>query len=93
MKKKFMGAFALIASSFVAQQATANTVSLPESTPLQDISTATTGVVASDLIKTKSDSGDIFNFVLKRSGETGQLMAYHESHASHASHASHYSSR
>lgn len=93
MKKKFMGAFALIASSFVAQQATANTVQLHESTTMQDVSSDAIGSVASNLINTKSESGDIFNFVLKRSDETGQLMAYHESHASHSSHRSHYSSR
>jgi hypothetical protein len=94
MKKKFMGAFALIASSFVTQQAVANTVQPSEPTASQNVSAVV--AAASELISVKNNDGDIFNFVLKRSSETGQLMAWHESHASHASHSSHsshYSSR
>jgi hypothetical protein len=91
MKKRFLGAFALIASSFVADQAFANTIEVPNSIPTQN--TSSSNAVNPELVSVNNESGDIFNFVLKRSAETGKLMAYHESHSSHRSHSSHYSSR
>lgn len=86
-----MGAFALIASGFTTQHAVANIIQLPELAVGQNVSVA--AVEASNLVSVTSNEGDIFNFVLKRSSETGQLMAWHASHASHSSHSSHYSSR
>lgn len=90
--KKFLTPFAILAATFSCEQA----VAVPS--PQED---------STSLIKVQSDTekantfsfnlqGNEHNFVLKRSSDTGSLMAWHESHASHASHASHrshYSSR
>lgn len=95
--KKFLTAFAAIASGFSAQSAGAATpkIEQADATPVttQEPSKAenTKGKVS-----VRNEAGDQFDFILKRSEETGQMMAWHSSHASHASHASHrshYSSR
>lgn len=96
--KKFLNTFAAIAASFAAQSASASVAQqAPESTASKDTEqVGALKALQSEKIAARSQSGDIFNFVLKRSAETGQMMAWHESHASHASHASHsshYSSR
>lgn len=92
--KKFLTAFAAVAAGFVSQSASAaisqgeNNVESSNVAPSQSEAINTDGAVV-----IRNDAGDQFNFVLKRSTETNQLMAYHSSHASHASHSSHYSSR
>lgn len=93
--KKFMGAFAAIAAGFVAQNATA-AINTADGRGPEAAAPASTETQTGNQLSIKSGSGDIFNFTLKRSPETGQLMAWHSSHASHASHgshSSHYSSR
>ncbi|MGT2453885.1 His-Xaa-Ser repeat protein HxsA2 [Cupriavidus basilensis] len=93
--KGFLKAFAAVAAGFAAQNAPAMQA------PTHN-SSAQTSVAPSDMATTteriavRTQSGDAFNFVLKRNSEEGKLMAYHHSHASHASHsshASHYSGR
>jgi hypothetical protein len=89
--KKFMTSFAAIAAAFSAQHAEA----ISASTIQGDVATTANAVgqTASTNISVTDKAGDAFAFTLKRSGDTGNLMAYHESHSSHASHSSHYSSR
>ncbi len=88
--KKFMTAFTVIAAGFAANTATA---ALPSSETPSAVSDLTNQLAetanAKESIYVRNDAGDQFSFVLKRSTETGQLMALHESHASHASHESH----
>lgn len=96
--KKFLTAFAAIAAGFASQSATA---SIPKSEPVATVAPITATMPtqtarAEGRVSVRDNAGDLFDFVLKRSEETGQMMAWHESHASHASHASHqshYSSR
>ena len=92
--KKFLATFAGVAAAF-ASHASIEPTALTFVTPITDSQniTAAQETILGENITTISPSGDRFNFVLKRSGETGLLMAGHRSHASHASHASHYSSR
>jgi hypothetical protein len=92
MKKRFMGVFAAIVSSFAADNSIANTMFTQESKPAQETPAALT-TATSQLISVTTNSGDAFDFVLQRSAETGLLMTYHSSHSSHRSHSSHYSSR
>jgi len=89
--KKFLTTFAAIAAGFATQAATAAVPKADDSVP--ESAKALHGPTSnqSGAVAVRNDAGDQFNFVLKRSGETGQMMAYHESHASHASHASHHS--
>jgi hypothetical protein len=87
--KKFLNTFAAIAAGFAAQSVSAST---PQRTPEPLVphgSQPTAALKRPDALAIRDDAGNMFNFVLKRSAETGQMMAWHESHASHASHASH----
>jgi hypothetical protein len=96
--KKFLTAFGVIAASFAAAHtasATAPASSIPQPAATQ-ANSAVTQVDPSGRVTVRDGAGDLFNFVLKRSGDTGVMMAEHESHASHGSHGSHrshYSSR
>lgn len=91
--KKFLTAFSTLLAGFSASAA------LPAATtdPVQDLENVERVLTpATGKIAVKNDSGDIFNFVLRRADDAGVLMAEHESHSSHASHSSHrshYSSR
>lgn len=89
--KKFMTSFAAIAAGFTAQHADA--VPIQQASKMIEPTTEATarGQVASSSINVTDKAGDAFAFTLKRSDDTGQLMAYHSSHSSHASHASHHS--
>jgi hypothetical protein len=93
--KKFLTSFAAVAAGFAANNASA----LPLSPDVDALSAAAPhaptieGLVPDEKLAVVGNEGNLFNFTMKRSSETGHLMAYHESHASHASHASHYSSR
>jgi hypothetical protein len=94
--KKFLTSFAAVAAGFTAQVAPA--AMAPTQAPLvpQNAVSATSLIAPDGKVSVRGDGGDVFDFVLKRSGETGLLMAEHASHASHASHrshSSHYSSR
>lgn len=91
--KKTLGSFAALATAFVGQHADAKMnkqVQTNESRPTtipavsQQNQMENLRVVA---------NGKKFDFVLKNSGTTGELFAYHRSHSSHASHRSHSSSR
>lgn len=89
--KKFMFAFAAVAAGFASQ--TSNAAIAP-ATPYKslDSSLATTDphrIRTDGLVSVVDEKGDAFEFVLKRSTETGTMMAYHRSHSSHSSHASH----
>jgi hypothetical protein len=92
--KKFLTTFAGIAAAFASNASTAPvSVALAESSTDGSNIAAPQATVLGEQIKTIDSNGDQFNFVLKRSDETGLMMAEHSSHASHASHSSHYSSR
>lgn len=88
--KKFMTAFAVIAAGFAAKSASA---ALPSSETPSSVSELTPHLAKMEAVNksiyVRNNKGDQFSFVLKRSTETGQMMALHESHASHASHESH----
>lgn len=95
--KKFLTAFAGIAAAF-ASNASTTPVASTSMTPTVDGQNvvAPQATVLGENITTVDSKGDQFNFVLKKSADTGLMMAYHSSHSSHASHASHsshYSSR
>ena len=96
--KKFLTAFAGIAAAFASNASTPATTIVTASTATtdaQNISALSTTQI-SENIKVIDSKGDQFNFVLKKSEDTGQMMAWHNSHSSHASHSSHsshYSSR
>jgi len=87
--KNFLTSFAAVATGFAAQTATAAVQQeAPRAVPVEAQAVVS---VAQPENLTLSNNGDIFNFVLRRSGDTGLMMADHESHSSHSSHSSHYS--
>lgn len=92
--KKFLTAFAGIAAAFASNATTApaTSYSMAPTMDAKNISAPQATVLGENII-TIDSKGDQFNFVLKRSADTGLMMAWHSSHASHASHSSHYSSR
>lgn len=93
--KKFMLAFTTVAAGFASQESNAVIAPVTQD-KLLDSSLATTEpsqIRADGLVSVVDNKGDAFEFVLKRSTETGTMMAYHTSHRSHSSHRSHYSSR
>jgi len=92
--KKFLTTFAGIAATFGANASVAPT-SVETTTDSKNMAEQPGNVLGENIL-TSNSKGDSLAFVLKKSEETGQLMAWHSSHASHASHASHrshYSSR
>jgi nicotinic acid phosphoribosyltransferase len=91
--KKFLKTFAVVAAGFAAQSASAAIAPVTTDTFDAHEAMATDSLKQPETIAVRTDSGDAFNFVLKRVTETGLMMAYHTSHASHASHSSHYSGR
>ena len=94
--KRFLSAFAGVATAFAANATSQPTVEHVATQVTDTNATSPQATVLSEKITTTDSKGDQFNFVLKKSNETGLMMAYHESHASHASHSSHsshYSSR
>lgn len=92
--KKFLSTFACISAAFASSATTAPALTY-SMTPTMDAKnvSAPQATVLDENITTIDSKGDQFNFVLKRSADTGLMMAWHSSHASHASHSSHYSSR
>lgn len=95
--KKFLTTFAGIATAFASNASTApaSSASMAPTVDGQNVA-APQATVLGENITTIDSKGDQFNFVLKKSADTGLMMAYHSSHSSHASHASHsshYSSR
>src|SRR5215212_6910319 len=94
--RKFLTAVAARAAGFAAQSTVA---AIQPSTPkllatLPGAANAPAAPVRSDgLVTVRNDAGDQFAFVLKRSADTGFLMAEHQSHVSHESHSSHSSHR
>ena len=95
--KKFLTTFAGIATAFASHASTAPVAPTPLTPTVDGRNVAAPqATVLSENIKVIDSKGDQFNFVLKRSEDTGQMMAWHNSHSSHASHSSHsshYSSR
>lgn len=95
MSRKFLGVFGSVAALFASQHGEA---SIPGSAPSEAMKSVDQGMLTelNKNILVQNQQGDEFAFVLKRSEETGLLMAYHRSHRSHSSHSSHrshYSSR
>ncbi len=96
--RKFLTAFAAVAAGFASQNSPAAVAgaSSPIASALQN-ETVNEALKAEDgIVSVIDEKGDEFSFVLKRSSETGVMMAYHSSHSSHrshSSHSSHYSSR
>jgi hypothetical protein len=94
--KKFLSAFAGVATAFAANAANQPSVDHGIAKTTETSATSQQSVAVNERITTTDSKGDQFNFVLKKSSDTGMMMAWHESHASHASHSSHsshYSSR
>lgn len=97
--RKFLTAFAAVAAGFASQNSPAAIAgtSFPTITSALQNDTVNEALKAEDgLVSVVDEKGDEFSFVLKRSSETGAMMAYHSSHSSHrshSSHSSHYSSR
>jgi hypothetical protein len=92
--KKFLTAFASLASAF-ASNATLSQTSVMATAALNDAAHTRSPLVNdhNEKFAVLNEVGDQFNFILKKSADTGLLMAYHSSHSSHSSHRSHYSSR
>ena len=94
--KKFLSVFAGVAAAFAGN---ANAIAVSNtSTPIVDSTHVSSQGPAplAENIAIVDDKGDQFNFILKKSDDTGLMMAYHSSHSSHSSHrshSSHYSSR
>lgn len=89
MKKRFLTSFAAIAASFAAQHATA-LPAVPTAIAENPHVKESLEKVAHNPVVTVTDSaGEAYEFVLKRSEATGELMAFHGSHSSHSSHSSH----
>lgn len=84
--KKFLTPFAVLAAIFSCEQAVA--------VPAPQVDSMDQSKALADAEKTNTFAfnlqGNEHNFILKRSSDNGNLMAWHESHASHRSH---YSSR
>lgn len=94
--KKYLKTFAAVAAGFATSQTTSANVNDAHTelhSPLKAQATDAIGNNQPEMMNIHDSAGDLFKFVMKRSVETGQLMAYHSSHASHSSHRSHYSSR
>lgn len=83
MKKAFLAPLAVLAAALTSGEA----VAIPTHTTSTEVSPEAARI-PSDKISVTHE-GDIFNFVLKRNAETGQMVAEHESHYSHRSHSSH----
>jgi len=95
--KKFLTTFAGIAAAFASDAAPMSQLATSNVTgkDTQNLPAPQTAVLGENIVTTDA-KGDQYNFVLKKSEDTGLLMAWHSSHSSHASHASHsshYSSR
>jgi hypothetical protein len=95
LMKKFLTTFAGIAAAFASNAA--STVAPTQGDKVAkdaalNIARTQTSALGENIATTNA-LGDQHNFVLKKSEDTGLLMAWHSSHASHASHKSHYSSR
>ncbi len=86
MKKKFLTSFAILAAALAADQASAMPTAMTQDANAAKNDAA--GALPSANFQIRKGD-DLFNFVLKRNGDTGVMMADHESHASHASHSSH----
>lgn len=91
--KKFLKSFAAIAAGFAAQTTSAAILNTQLEPSKSQSATLSSRAEGAESLAVNTDSGDVFNFGMKRSEVTGKMMAYHTSHASHASHRSHYSSR
>ena len=92
--KKFLTAFAGIAAAFAASAAAVPSTAQFMAPTLDVLSiSAPQANVFSKNASSAASIDDQFNFVLKKSADTGLVMARHASHASHRSHSSHYSSR
>lgn len=81
--KKFLSTFAGIAATFAASAIAAPSTPHTMNPAMELVSVVSKSLTASD------SKNDQFNFVLKKSADTGLMMAAHGSHSSHASHASH----
>jgi hypothetical protein len=94
--KKFLSVFAGVAAAF-AGHANASAVSSTSPSIVDSTHVSSQGSAPlAENIAIVDDKGDQFNFILKKSDDTGLMMAYHSSHSSHSSHrshSSHYSSR
>lgn len=97
--KKFLATFTSIAAVFASNAVTVQSPGYSSiSTPAIDahnVSSPQQNALGEE-IKIIDSKGNQFDFVLKRSADTGLMMATHQSHSSHRSHSSHqshYSSR
>jgi hypothetical protein len=96
MKHKFLALFSGVASAFVGQSANSAVIETSISPPQISIQNTLNALTPNGQVFVRNSKGDEFEFTLKRSEETGLMMAGHRSHSSHSSHrshSSHYSSR
>lgn len=92
--KKFLATFVGIAAAVASNATTtpATTYSMAPTMEAKNVSMPQAPVLGENTA-TVDAKDDQSNVVLKKSTNTGAMMAYHSSHASHASHSFHYSSR
>ncbi|WP_082716210.1 His-Xaa-Ser repeat protein HxsA2 [Burkholderia sp. BDU5] len=89
MKAKFLVPLTTIIAAIAAEHSSAAV--LPPTNQIQEREALPVPGAAGDQSGklTVRAGEDSFSFVLKRSTQTGLLMAQHESHESHSSHSSH----
>ena len=96
MKHKFLTLFSSVAAAFVGQNSNAAIIDTSISPPQISMLNTLKVITPNGQVFVRNSNGDEFEFTLKRSEETGLMMAGHRSHSSHSSHrshSSHYSSR
>ena len=89
--KKFLTTFAALAATFAAQATTPSELGSEEqgaqAAPKSD---SFAGPQRREgIVTVRSETGDLFAFLMERSATTGELIAQHQSHVSHESHSSH----
>lgn len=87
--KKFLTAFPALAAAFASNAGVAPVAAQSHVQSHEAVAAPQAAGNPEGRITAKDDAGNLLNFVLRRSDETGLMMAWHESHASHASHSSH----
>ncbi|WP_407922431.1 His-Xaa-Ser repeat protein HxsA2 [Acidihalobacter prosperus] len=93
MNKKFMTKFAVLSATFAAASQ-AQAMLTPNNPSDTWPTTVTATLINIPSLKAHRPSAALSDrdFVLKRMGQGGLMVADHWSHASHSSHVSHYSS-
>jgi hypothetical protein len=83
--KKFLTTFAGLAAAFAGTNATAKIPEAPLGAPQTSQDNRLQVDASSGQVLVTNANGDELEFVLKKSEQTGMLMAWHRSHSSHNS--------